>query len=255
MQFKLTLRKENKTGALPVNYRYDFYKNISALIDRSIALQDVPFSSDFRNRVVSSFTFGLFDFDAYEIREQAQRVVHLGEDLSLEIRFLIEDQEEDFIQKALTNQQVLLGDTIYRIAAVKSVPPMDFQDVMDYRCMCPISLATHCPSSGSISFLSPRDQSFNDFLKVDLIKRLLRDHPEVSGLKDLGQYCPEFQFRLLSEPKKEGFHIQCDESCQSIVGYQFDFQLKASPVLHELGFYEGFGLTHSMGLGFVEVLA
>ena len=40
-----------------------------------------------------------------------------------------------------------------------------------------------------------------------------------------------------------------------VIGYQFDFQLKASPVLHELGFYEGFGLRHSMGLGFVEVIA
>src|SRR5690606_40224326 len=107
----------------------------------------------------------------------------------------------------------------------------------------------------SISFLSPRDTILNQFLKVALITRLLREHPEVSGLKDLDQYSPECQFRLLSEPKKAGFHIQCDGSCQNIVGYQFDFQLKASPVLHELGFYEGFGLTHSMGLGFVEVLA
>lgn len=254
MQFKLNLTKGKSGSALPLNYRYDFYKDISRLIDRGIKHHPTANPSDFGNGVSNSFTFGNFHFDSYEIHHQEERIVHHGREFSLEIRFLIEDEEEGFIKNSLLGQQVQLGDTSYKISSLKSVPPIEFQDVMVYRCMCPISLIAKCPS-GAINFLSPDDKNFNNTLKIDLIKRLLRSHPEMSGLKDLDQYCPEFQFQLLSEPKEKGMNIKSNGTSQSVIGYQFDFQLKASPVLHELGFYEGFGLQHSMGLGFVEVIA
>src|SRR5690606_29277725 len=139
---------------------------------------------------------------------------------------------------------------------VQAVPPIDFQDVMVYRCKGPISLASSCPS-GDTCVLSPRHESLKHFLQIDLIQRLLHCSPEVSDYNedDLDQYCPEFQFELLSERKEEGFNVKANDAFQSVVGYQFDFQLKASPVLHEIGFYNGFGLQQSMGLGFVEVIA
>jgi CRISPR-associated endoribonuclease Cas6 len=252
MQFELKLTKEKRRSALPLNYRYGFSKAVSKLMDKGIAHHPIADSADFQNRVSKSFTFGNFSFDSHEIHKKDKKILHLGEEAAVEIRFLIDDKYEDRIKRFLLRQQFDLGR--YEISSIRSLSPIDFQDVMAYRCVCPISLVIKCPS-GNTSFLSPEDQYFNTCLKVHLIKRLLRFHPEVTGLEDLEQYCPEFKFQLLSEPKEKGFHIKSNDGVQNVIGYQFDFQLKASPVLHELGFYEGFGLQHSMGLGFVEVIA
>jgi len=252
MQFKLKLRKIKESGFLPLNYRYGFTQAVSDLLEKAMAYHGAADPIYFRNQVSKSFTFDNFKFDSYEIHHQEERILHRGKELSLEIRFLIQD--EAFIKKTLLGQQIELGESSYKISGVQSVPPIDFGDVMVYRCICPISLVASS-GSGSISFLSPTDQKFHKSFKVNLIKRLLQSHPEVSGLRDLDQYCPEFQFQLLTEPKEKGFNIKANGSFQNVIGYQFDFQLKASPVLHELGFYEGFGLQHSMGLGFVEVIA
>lgn len=255
MQFKIILNKK-KGGILPVNYRYDFYTAVSDLIVKVVDHYPVADPLDFRRRVAKSFTFSNLNFDSYEIHHRQEVIAHRGKEVSLEIRFLIEDEEKTLIEKALQGQKITLGKTNYQIVTVQAVPPIDFQDVMVYRCKCPISLASSCPS-GDTCFLSPRDESFKNFLKIDLIKRLLQCSPEVSDFNedDLDQYCPEFQFELLSEPKEKGFNVKANDAFQSVVGYQFDFQLKASPVLHEIGFYKGFGLQQSMGLGFVEVIA
>ena len=254
MQFQLKLTKGEGRSILPLSYRYGFSRAISNLVDKTIGNNQALGRSGFRNRIAKSFTFGNFNFDTHEIRHQEQLIVHQGNEVILDIRFLIDDDEEDLIKEMFLDQHITVGDTAYEVSQIKSKPTIDFQDVMAYRCLCPISLATNCPS-GNPSFLSPKDKGFHKSLKIDLIKRLLRSHPEMWGLQDLDQYCPEFQFQLLTEPKKKGFNIKTKGSFQHVIGYQFDFQLKASPVLHELGFYEGFGMQHSMGLGFVEVIA
>src|SRR5690606_5340165 len=254
MQFKLKLIKEDKSGVLPTNYRYGFSKAVSSVIDHGIANHPFVTSTNCRSADTQSFTFGNFTFDFYQLQQQEGLIVHQGKEANVEIRFLVDDEEEDWIRKTLMNQRITLGDSSYHISKIETVAPIEFQDVMAYRCLCPLSLVKNSPS-GNRYFLSPKDKDFPKSLKIDLIKRLLRSHPEVSGLENLDQYCPEFQFQLLSEPKEKGFNIKSNGNFQSVIGYQFDFQLKASPILHELGFYEGFGLQHSMGLGFVEVIA
>jgi CRISPR-associated endoribonuclease Cas6 len=254
MQFKLKLIKENGSSALPMNYRYGFFKAVSGLLDQSIAHQPFAALTDFQPAVSKSFTFSNFTFDFYQLHQQEGFIVHQGSEAAVEVRFLVDDEEENWIKKTLLLQRITLGNTSYQISQIETVSPIDFQDVMVYRSLCSISLVNHSPS-GNRRFLSPKDKDFHKSLKIDLIKRLLRSHPEVSGLDNLDQYCPEFQFQLLSEPREKGFNIKTNGSFQSVIGYQFDFQLKASPVLHELGFYEGFGLPHAMGLGFVEVIA
>lgn len=255
MQFKLKLIKENESSSvLPINYRYGFFKAVSNFLDKGIAYHPFAASKDFRPAVTKSFTFGNFSFDFYQLHQQEGLIMHKGREAAVEIRFLIDDEEENWIKKTLLLQRITLGNTSYRIPQIETVPPIDFKDVMVYRSLCPISLVNNNPSANR-RFLSPKDKDFHKSLKIDLIKRLLRSHPEVSGLDNLDQYCPEFQFQLLSEPREKGFNIKTNGNFQSVVGYQFDFQLKASPVLHELGFYEGFGLPHAMGLGFVEVIA
>lgn len=254
MQFKLKLIKEKNGDTLPMNYRYEFSKAVSKLMEEAIARHGDVVPMHFHTQICKSFTFGNFTFDFYQIHQQEGHIVRQGREAAVEIRFLVDDEEENLIKKALLLQRITLGDTSYQISQIETVPLIDFQDVMAYRCLCPISLVNSSPS-GNRGFLSPKDRDFHKSLKIDLIKRLLRSHPEVSGLENLDQYCPEFKFQLLSEPKEKGFNVKSNGSFHSVIGYQFDFQLKASPVLHELGFYEGFGLQHSMGLGFVEVIA
>src|SRR5690606_9254129 len=112
---------------------------ISQLIKR--ATKDHPFAAslDLNKRISESFTFGNFAFDFYQIHQQEGLIVHQGTEAAVEIRFLVDDEEESLIKETLQFQWLTLAGTSYRISKIETVPLIDFQDVMAYRCLCPIS--------------------------------------------------------------------------------------------------------------------
>ncbi len=80
--------------------------------------------------------------------------------------------------------------------------------------------------------------------------------PQIQGLKDLDNYCPEIRFELMNEPQKRGIIMQTqfDETIEGI-GYKFEFKVRASPILQELGYFGGFGSKNVLGFGCVEVIS
>lgn len=254
MQFKLELIKESASRFLPLNYRHSFSSSMSLFLLND-ALYPQAGGSRSAEDHLQPFTFGQMTFDSFFIHQQEESIEHHGGEASLEVRVLIEGQEDDLITDQLLNQRFKLGGVQYQIVKVTSMPVIEFQDVMVYRCICPISIKNSRRSQDE-TYLSPKDHGFHQSFKVNLMERLIRAHPEVGELKRLERFCPEFQFELLNEPEKKGFSGETfTDDSEDVIGYQFDFKLKASPILHEFGFYEGFGLQHSMGWGFVDVIA
>jgi|GEM_PF-1552575 len=254
MQFKLKLTKVEERNFLPLNYRYEISKAIVRLLNKGCS-PSADKKMVRRMDELRTFTFGDLEFDDFIVHQESGLIEHNSEQVSLEVRFLIDPLEENMIKDLLLYQNIELGDCGYHISQVKSTEAIEFQDIMSYRCLCPLVLRGN-DDCGSSNYLSPTDHTFSKSFKVNLIKKVLRSHPEIPALEDLDQYCPEFQFQLLTEPQKQGFKVRTSDDNQvDAIGYQFDFQMKASPILHELGFYEGFGLQHSMGLGFVEVIS
>ena len=260
MQFKLQLTQGKGRCFLPFNYQYELSKAISQLLEKAEPFKNPLLSRNCRgyeNNGWGPFTFSQLNFDNFLLHQQDQKIEHTGQFATLEIRFAADNTVKDSIKKVLFEQRLILGDIPYQISKMEVMSSVEFNDVMVYRCLTPLSLlAKDRDREGGARYLSPADEGFPKFFKENLLQRLLRFQPEFQSLKDLDRYCPEIQFELLNEPKKKGITLKGPtEGPLKIVGYQFDFKFKASPILHELGYYEGFGSQSTLGFGYVEVLA
>lgn len=54
--------------------------------------------------------------------------------------------------------------------------------------------------------------------------------------------------------RKEGLLCRPNETIEGI-GYKFEFKVRASPILQELGYFGGFGSKNVLGFGCVEVIS
>lgn len=62
-------------------------------------------------------------------------------------------------------------------------------------------------------------------------------------------------FTLLSQPRQKGITIKAGTPQQSkLVGYQYNFKIKADAELLRMGYYCGFGEKNSLGFGCCETL-
>ena len=260
MQFKLQLSQSKGRCFLPFNYQYELSQAISRLLEKAEPFNNPLLSRNciaYESNGCGPFTFSQLKFDGFLLHQQNQRIEHIGQHATLEIRFGDDNAAWGSIKKMLLYQQIVLGDIPYQVSKMEVVSPVEFNDVMFYRCLTPLSLlAKSRGHEGDAKYLSPSDEGFHKIFKENLLQRLLRFQPEFQSLKELDRYCPEIQFELLNEPKRKGITLKRSvEEPLDIIGYQFDFKLKASPILHELGYYEGFGSQSALGFGYVEVLS
>ena len=64
-----------------------------------------------------------------------------------------------------------------------------------------------------------------------------------------------FNFELLSEPKRKGIFIKRFTKEESkIIGYMYKFKLTLHPVLHQLIHNTGLGDKVNLGFGCIEIL-
>src|SRR5690606_24815888 len=232
MQFTLQLTRSKGRCFLPFNYQYELSKTISRLLGSAKPLNDVLLSQNCRGLEGNgggSFTFSQLKFDAYLLHQRDQRIEHTGQHATLEIRFADDNAAWGSIKEKLLDQKVFLGDILYQVSKMEVMSPVEFNDVMAYRCLTPLSLLVkNRDREGGAKYLSPADEGFDKIFKENLLQRILRFQPEFQGLKELDRYCPEIQFELLNQPEKKGITLKRnEEESLDIVGYQFDFKLKA----------------------------
>ncbi|ERM81493.1 hypothetical protein P872_10255 [Rhodonellum psychrophilum GCM71 = DSM 17998] len=262
MQFLLQLQRIGKSGFLPLNYQYELSSAIYKVLEQADAeySQFLHFEGyQYENKHYKPFTFSLLKFDNFIIHPEFNRLEHTGTNVTLDIRFAVDRAAEGFIRGLFLNQKIGLGDKLsqvdYEVVRIEAAAPVYFSDEMQYSCLSPVFLSA-VRKDGGADYLSPEDERYSCVFKTNLLRRFLSFHPEVVGLKDLDSYCPEISFSLIGKPKKKGITLKSfSEKPIKVIGYQFDFKLKASPILQELGYYGGFGSKNAMGFGCVGVLA
>lgn len=260
MQFILDLIVAGRAEKfLSLHYHYGISAAITQILDKAepddrwLLLNAGP---DCGDQVFKPFTYGELKFDAPTDGPRHTGSVHTRRHATLDIRFVGDHITEELIHRVFMNKWIDLGEPSAQIgcqiAGVKAVNPIVFDAEMTYRSVTPIYLNTF--ASDSFCF---DGCSFHKLIKEGLLKRLLSFQPDFPVLKNkLHQYCPDIQFKLLNEPKKTTVTIQrSSEKPIQLMGHYFDFKLRASPVLHELGYYGGFGSKNWLGLGCVEVMA
>lgn len=245
---------------MPFNYQYE----LSSWIYKVIAAADADFShflhgGAFRSGTKSFklFTFSNLDLRPFKIHKQHGRIEIIGKHVVLQIRFLIDKAAENFIKGLFLNQQFSIGDKIsgvdFRVIRVETDTPPLFTETMTYRTLSPMCVSVR--GERHAQYISPADPAFESLLFANLVSKLsalpvLHENRPIQLIPD-----EEHGFTLLSEPKSRLISIKSFTKDETRVrGYEFQFELKASPLLQEIGYYSGFGEKNSTGFGCVEVV-
>jgi CRISPR-associated endoribonuclease Cas6 len=65
----------------------------------------------------------------------------------------------------------------------------------------------------------------------------------------------DYNFTLLSEPKKRGIDVKKNGiNTSHLIAYEYEFEITAPLELIEIGYYQGFGSNNSMGFGCVKII-
>lgn len=260
MQFLIELERTSSSTFLPLNYQYELSSAIYKVLEEadpaySHFLHQEGFA--YGNKKYKSFIFSFLEFDHYKIVKGYNRLEHTGSQAVLDIRFAVDRAAEGFIQGLFLNQQLSIGDRIskvdYEILQIQAAGKVDFKEEMVYRCTSPMFLSCSREDGGA-DYLSPEDRRFKRVFENNLIQRLMSFHTQLS-LKELEDDFPAMEFELRSSPRKKGITLKALEAKPiKVIGYQFDFMLRAPVAIQELGYYGGFGSKNALGFGCVKVI-
>ncbi len=257
MELLLTLTRI-RGNQLPLNYQYA----VSSWIYKVISRADSSYSEflhergfQFDKRSFKMFTFSQLDLRPYKIVGDA---VHLlGDDVQLNVRFMVDASMENFIKGLFLHQHCGLGNQSYqvdfKVTKVEAQSAPVFRTTTRYECLSPIVVSA-LRDDYSTAYLSPHDIAFGPIL----IQNLVRKHAAlaVHGDSDVAEYQgSDYSFRLLSEPRKKGTVIkEGTEKETKVIAYLFRFELTAPVELHEVGYYAGMGEKNAMGFGCVKLV-
>jgi len=261
MRFLITLQREGKASFLPINYQYE----LSSLIYKTIDRADSSFSRFLHEqgylaygRRFRLFTFSRISFDSFRVVKDAGRIDHRGEWATFEISFLVDRAAEEFIKGLFMDQVLVLGDKVsqvrYRVSGIEALLPPVFKEQMHYRCLSPIFLRRKRDTGGE-DYLHPNDKDYGRLLLQNLFSKSRAfagtEHEEQG--QEVGEI-PDFSFTPSGKIFKNGVRIkQLTEQATMLIGYMYEFELRAPVELQEMGYYAGFGHLGSQGFGCVGV--
>ena len=259
MQFLVHLHKMGNNNFLPLNYQYELSSAIYRIFEEADPVYCHFLHQEgyaFRNKKYKPFTFSFLTFDRYKIPKGHNRIEHTGKNAVLDIRFAIDRAAEGFIKGLFLNQRLSIGDRIsqvdYEIHQIHGAKRVDFKEEMTYSCLSPVFLSCSREDGGA-NYLSPDDVRFKPVFENNLIQRLMSFDTSLS-FKELEADYPMMEFELKSRPKKKGITLKAlEDNPIKVIGYQFDFLLRAPAIIQELGYYGGFGSKNALGFGCVKL--
>lgn len=249
---KLSRTRGNR---LPANYQYALsswmYKVISrADFEYSTFLHEKGFGFDGKN--FKMFTFSQLDLRPYKML--GNEIELLGNEIFLNVRFLVDSSMENFVKGLFMHQHCGLGNkyaqTDFIVAGIESKPKPLFKETMQFECLSPIVVSS-MRDDRTTAYLSPDNPAFGPILIQNLVRKqgAMALHEGATS----SEYSPgNYAFRCLNTPRKKGVTIKEHTKEETkVISYLFRFELTAPVELHEVGYYAGMGEKGSMGFGCV----
>ncbi len=254
MRLKLRLNVLSKYAVIPLNYQYEMsswiYKTLNyGNSEFSEWLHSQGYTSE--NKHFKLFTFSHFKILKFKINKDRLQI--LSPEISLIISFLPIKTIETFVVGIFKNQQFGIGDTQTRtdfiVKSVERIPEPDFFPIMKYRCLSPVFVDKIIDEQKHKSFLSPKDEGYEELFSSNLISKFLAN----GEFKSINPQ--EIKITHFGKVRKKGITIKKGTNAETkIIGYMFDFELQAPPELQRIGYYAGFGRLNSQGFGCCEVI-
>ena len=255
MRFKLNLSMtDRKQNVLPVNYQYE----LSAWIYKMINQNDPNFAAWLHakgfcdhNRQFRLFTFSNFNVRHREI--MGDRLTIKADPIGLIISTLPEETILHFMTSIFRDREFHLGDRIssvgFKINSIEAMPPPVFTDVMSFRSLSPVFVSQKIEGRKQSKYLSPVDDGYIQLI-IDNLKEKLKLFTGVESQFDASKA----ELELISPPKQKGIAIKANTpQATKLIGYHYNFTIRADAELLRIGYYTGFGEKGSQGFGCCEV--
>ena len=252
-------------SVLPFNYQYE----LSAWIYRTLAQANPEFAAWLHERgyaLEGKKAFKLFTFSHFDIqkpfsldKERGALRIDSGR-ARLVLSFLLDAALEHFVVGLFQSQRFGIGNaqfpaTDFEVHTLEILPKPVFSPLMRYRALSPICLTSEEPGKAHAQYRHPDDEEYLGLLIRNLSGKLLTATPHAFSLQGNEHQLVPPAFRLLSDPKRKGVTLKAFTAAETkVIGYTFDFELTAAPILHEVGYYAGFGVENAQGFGCVEVV-
>jgi len=255
MRFKLNLSLINRNqNVLPVNYQYELSAWIYKVINHSDPvfarwLHDKGFSDD--KKQFRLFAFSNLIVPQFEIVRD--RLMIQSNLIGLIISTLPEETIQHFVSGVFCDREFILGDRIssvgFRIDSIEALSAPVFTDEMSFRSLSPLFVSGKVEGRQYAQHFSPENEGYLQ-LMMNNLKVKYKVFTGSESIFDVQNSA----FELLSPPKQKGITIKAGTPQQSkLVGYQYNFKLKADAALLRMGYYTGFGEKNSMGFGCCEI--
>jgi len=256
MRFKLNLSLINRNqNVLPVNYQYELSAWIYKVINQSDPvfaewLHDKGFSND--QKQFRLFTFSNLIVPQREIIND--RLVIKSDQIELIISTLPEETIQHFVSGIFLDREFTLGDRTssagFRINTIEALPIPVFTDEMSFRSLSPIFVSDRVEGHRYAQYLAPDYDGY-----IHLMINNLKEKFNVYTGKESTYDAHNAALTLLSQSRQKGITIKSGTPQQSkLVGYQYNFKIKADKELLRMGYFTGFGEKNSMGFGCCETL-
>ncbi|NEW82880.1 MAG: CRISPR-associated endoribonuclease Cas6 [Mariniphaga sp.] len=256
MRFKLNLSLSNRNqNVLPVNYQYELSAWIYKVINQSDPdfaawLHDKGFSDDKKQ-------FRLFTFSNLNIRHReilGDRLIVKSDPVELIISTLPEETIQHFVSGVFRDREFTLGDRIsgagFKIDSIEALPTPVFSDEMTFRSLSPVFVSSKIEGRKYAKYLSPTEDGY-----IQLVINNLKEKQRIFTGQESLFNTNDARMELLSPPKQKGITIKVGTPQETkLVGYHFNFKIKADATLLRMGYYCGFGEKGSQGFGCCENL-
>ena len=255
MRFKLNLSMtDRKQNVLPVNYQYE----LSAWIYKVINQSDPEFAAWLHDKGFcdNNKQFRLFTFSNFNVRHReimGDRLIIKADPIELIISTLPEETIRHFVTGIFRDREFMLGDRIssvgFKINSIEALPPPVFTDEMSFRSLSPIFVSQRIEGRKQAKHLSPLDDGYVQLI-INNLKEKLKVFTGVESQFDANNA----ELELLSPPKQKGIAIKTNTpQATKLIGYHYNFKIRANAELLRIGYYTGFGEKGSQGFGCCEV--
>lgn len=262
MRFLLQLYlPDTRNRALPASYQYELSAWIYHTIhfanpDFSRWLHDMGYSSGTQRYKFFTFSNLIIPYGGYRV--EADRLILLSDQCSMQISFLIEEAAVPFIIGLFQNQVFMLGDTQsrvqFRVQAVERLAEPAFSDVMECKTLSPILVSKSRFDQGGTgtAYLAPDHKDYEQLFFQNLARKVSIATGEDVTANTTPGLC---RLEIKGVAKRKAIVIKAHTPGQSkLIGYQYRFQIQAPAEWIRVGYFAGFGEKNSEGMGCVEVV-
>jgi CRISPR-associated endoribonuclease Cas6 len=260
IQFSLTCQKGT---IIPINYQYEVSSWVFETLSKAGGdlctwVEEKGF--DLRKKNYKFFTFSPLAIFPYEMDQQRQEFRLLGNQVKISISLYLEPMFEHQVVGLFRQTPLRLGKLNgaqgqFEVKHWQILPRPNFREMMQFRCISPISVTSVDEVKGNNPYLMPDSEDYDMCFFNHAIRRF-KASVQYRSLSEKKMLDPSYplHFKLQSQPKSRLIHLRSHvDGPLQLRGFAYDFELAMTPLLYEFCYYAGFGENAHLGFGFADL--